>query len=142
MHRMKPPFAIRILTWFAALASIGMFVSIFLAGLDIGPHLMGGEKVTRAEWLHVAAPLVAVIGFLLAFAAYGLAAHRAWSRHIIVAIFALIVVYASVLGAMNLLRHSIMWRAILDGSVFGVAAAWYFYFKKNVAAYFQELAKR
>jgi hypothetical protein len=41
---MKPPFGIRILSWFAALASAGMFVSIALAILDIGPHLMGGEK--------------------------------------------------------------------------------------------------
>ncbi len=27
---------------------------------------MGGERVTRSEWLHIAAPLVAVIGILMA----------------------------------------------------------------------------
>src|SRR5262249_49388475 len=41
---MKQPFGIRILSWFVPLASAGMFVSIALATLDIGPHLMGGEK--------------------------------------------------------------------------------------------------
>jgi hypothetical protein len=139
---MKQPFAIRVLTWFAAFAALGMFLSIFLAVLDIGPHLMGGEKVTRLEWLHIAAPLVAVIGCLMALTAYGLTARKPWSRHVVLAIFVLIIVYASVLGAGNVLRHSIMWRAILNGSLFGAAAGWYFYFKPNVAAYFRELARR
>jgi hypothetical protein len=139
---MKQPFAIRILTWFAAFASIGMFVSILLAFLDIGPHLMGGEKVTRSEWLHIAAPLVAVIGCLMALVAYALRARKPWSRHVVLAIFVLIVVYASVLGALNILRHSIMWRAIFNGSLFGAVAGWYFYFKPNVDSYFRELAKR
>jgi hypothetical protein len=76
------------MTWFAALASIGMYLSILLAVLDIEPHIMGGERVTRTEWLHIAAPLVAVIGILMAFIAYGFAAQKAWSRHLVLAIFA------------------------------------------------------
>jgi hypothetical protein len=139
---MKQPFAIRILTWFAGFASMGMFLSILLAILDIGPHLMGGEKVTRSEWLHIAAPLVAMIGCLMALTAYGLGARKPWARHVVLAIFALIIVYASALGAVNVLRHSIMWRAIVNASLFGSAAGWYFYFKPNVAAYFCELARR
>ena len=138
---MNQPFAIRILTWFVALASAGMFVSIVLAILDVGPHLMGGEKVTRSEWLHIAAPLVAVIGCLMALIAYGLRAGKPWSRHLVMAVFGLIIMYASALGALNVLRHIIMWRAIVNASLFGCAAAWYFYLKPNVAAYFRELAK-
>ena len=130
------------LSWFAALASAGMFVSIALAMLDIGPHLMGGEKVTRAEWLHIAAPLVAVMGCLMASIAYGLAARKPWSRHLAIAIFVLIIVYASALGALNVLRHTIMWRAIVNASLFGCASAWYFYFKRNIADYFRELGSR
>jgi hypothetical protein len=84
---MKQPLGIRIFSWFAALASAGMFVSIVLAILDIGPRSMGGEKVTRSEWLHVSAPLVAVIGCLIASIAYGLAARKAWSRHLVMGIF-------------------------------------------------------
>jgi hypothetical protein len=75
---LKQPFAIRVLTWFAALASAGMYLSILLAILDIGPHIMGGERVTRSEWLHIAAPLVAVIGILMAFSAYGFATEKHW----------------------------------------------------------------
>ena len=136
------PFAIRLLTWFAALASAGMYLSILLAILDIGPHIMGGERVTRTEWLHIAAPLVAVIGILMALIAYGFAGQKPWSRQLVIAMFILIVVYASILGALNLIHHAIMWRAIINASVFGGAAVWYFYFKPNVAAYFCELANR
>jgi amino acid permease len=103
---------------------------------------MGGEKVTRAEWLHIAAPLVAVIGCLMASIAYGFAARKAWSRHLVMAIFVLIIVYASALGALDVLRHTIMWRAMINAFLFGCVSAWYFYFKRNVAQYFLELGRR
>lgn len=138
---LKQPFAIRILTWFAGLASIGMFLSILLAILDIGPHLMGGEEVTRSEWLRVAAPLVAALGCLMALIAYGLATDKPWSRRLVMVVFILIFLYASTLGALDILRQTIMWRAIVNAAVFGFLAGWYFYFKPNVAAYFCELAK-
>jgi hypothetical protein len=130
------------LTWFAALTSTGMFVSVMLAIFNVGPHLMGGERVTRSEWLHVAAPLVAVIGCLTALIVYGFGTGKPWSRHFVMGIFILIIVYASVLGALNVLRHTIMWRALVDAFLFGCVATWYFYFKPNVAAYFRELASR
>jgi hypothetical protein len=138
----KQPFAIRILTWFSALASFGMYLSIVLAIIDIGPHIMGGERVTREEWLHIAAPLVAVIGVLMACISYGFATEKPWSRHVVIAMFGLIVVYASIVGALNLIHHAIMWRAIINGTLFGGALVWYFYFKPNVAEYFRELANR
>jgi hypothetical protein len=116
-----------------------MFLSILLAVCDIGSHIMGGERVTRTEWLHIAAPLVAVIGILMTCIAYGFAAQKAWSRHLVIAMFSLIIVYASVLGALNLIHHAIMWRAIINASVFGAASVWYFYFKPNVVGYFRGL---
>jgi ABC-type multidrug transport system permease subunit len=139
---MKRPLGIRILGWFAGISSAGMFVSIVLAILDIGPHLMGGENVTRLEWLYIAAPLVAVVGCLMASIAYGLAARKAWSRHVVMAIFALIIVYASALGALNVLPYTIMWRAIVNASLFGCVSAWYFYCKPNVAEYFRNLGSQ
>jgi hypothetical protein len=138
----KVPFLIRILTWFAALASVGMYLSILLAILDIGPHIMGGERVTRSEWLQIAAPLVAVIGILMGCISYGFATEKAWSRHVVITMFVLIVLYASILGALNVLHHAIMWRAIVNGTLSGGASVWYFYFKPNVAAYFRELKQR
>ena len=142
MTNSKQPFLIRILKWLAALASVAMYLSILLAILDIGPHIMGGERVTRTEWLHIAAPLVAVIGVLMACSSYGFAAAKPWSRHLVIAMFALIVVYATILGALDLIHHATMWRAIINGTLFGSASVWYFYFKSNVAEYFRELAKR
>ena len=91
---------------------------------------------------HIAAPIVAVIGILMAFIAYGFATQKYWSRHLVIAIFVLIVVYASSLGALNLILRAIMWRAIINGTLFGGASVWYFYFKPNVTAYFCELKNR
>ena len=134
------PFAIRILTWFAGLASAAMYLSILLVLLKIGPVVMGGERVTCTEWLHIAAPLVAAIGILMAMLCYALASRKPWSRHLVIAMFTLIIVYASILGALNLIHHTMMWRAIIDAAIFGGLSAWYFYFKPNVAEYFRQLA--
>jgi hypothetical protein len=129
----------RILTWLAALVCVGMYLSILLAVCDIGPHIMGGERVTRTEWLHIAAPLVAVIGTLMAFIAYGFATRKRWSRHFVIAIFVLIVLYASVLGALNLIHRAIMWRALINATVALCFSCWYFYLKPNVVQYFRAL---
>jgi len=119
-----------------------MYLSILLAVLNIGPHIMGGEHVARTEWLHIAAPLVAVIGILMAFIAYGFAGQKHWSRHLVLAMFSLIIVYASILGALNMIHRAVMWRAIINGTLSGGASVWYFYVKPNVAAYFRELKNR
>jgi hypothetical protein len=54
----------------------------------------------------------------------------------------LILVYATALGALNVLRHTIMWRAIINASLSGCVSAWYFYYKPNVAEYFRQLGRR
>lgn len=111
MANIKQLFAIRILISLAAVASVGMYLSILLAILDIGPHIMGGEHVTRSEWLHIAAPLFAVIGVLMGFISYGFAMQKPWSRHLVIAMFSLIIVYASILGPLNLIHQAIMWQS-------------------------------
>ena len=78
----------------------------------------------------------------MASTAYGLAARKARSRHLVMAIFVLTVVYASALGVLNVLRHTIMWRAVVNASLFGCVSAWYFYFKPNVAEYIRKLGAR
>ena len=71
-----------------------------------------------------------------ALIAYGFAAREPWSRRLVMTMSILITVYAIATDALNLIHHAIMWRAIINASVFGGASAWYFYFKPNVAAYF------
>ena len=119
-----------------------MYLSILLVLLKIGPVMMGGERVTRSEWLCIAAPLVAVIGILMALICYSLAFGKPWSRQVVIAMFTLIIVYASILGALNVIHHAIMWRAIIDATISGGLSASYFYFRPNVAAYFRELKDR
>jgi hypothetical protein len=137
----KQPFAMRFLIWFAAFSSAAMYLAILLAIFDVGPRIMGGERVTRGEWLHIAAPLVAVIGILMALISFGLTAQKPWSRHLVIIIFALIFIHASVFGFLNLIHRPIMWRALINSAVFGGVSVWYFYLKPNVAAYFRELSR-
>src|SRR5437762_14317844 len=108
----KQPFAIRILKWFAGLASAAMCVSILLVLLKIGPVVMGGERVTRTEWLHIAGPLVAATGSLMALICYALASRKRWSRHLVIAMVTLIIVYASILAGLNLVPHTRMTQVI------------------------------
>jgi hypothetical protein len=136
------PFAIRILTWLAGLASAGLYLSILLVFLKIGPVAMGGERVTRTEWLHIAAPLVAAIGILMALICYSLASEKPWSRPLVIAMFGLIIAYAITTAAANWIKPVIMWRAIINATFFGCFAGWYFYLKPNVAEYFHRLQDR
>jgi hypothetical protein len=133
------PLAIRILTWFGGLASAGMYLSILLVLLNIVPTSMGGKHVTRTEWLHIAAPLVAAMGILMALVCYALASRKPWSRYVVIAMFALIIVYATIVGTLSLIRHSIMWRALINATVFGCLSCRYFYLKPNVIQYFRML---
>jgi hypothetical protein len=133
------PAALRILTWGALLISLGMFLSLALNFLEIGPALMGGEHIDRAIWWRVAAPLVTLAGTLTAITSYGLAREKPWARHYAVALFVLIFAYAAVARALNGIPDRMMWRAFANASLFGGVAIWYFYFKPNVAAYFRAL---
>src|SRR5438034_8142214 len=109
----KQPFAIRILKWFAGLASAAMCVSILLVLLKIGPVVMGGERVTRTEWLYIAAPLVAAIGILMSMICYALASSKLWSRHLVIVMFTLIIEYALILGTIYLFLNTIMLSGIV-----------------------------
>jgi hypothetical protein len=119
-----------------------MYLSILLAICDIGPHIMGGERVTHDEWMHIAAPLVSIIGVLMALISHGFASQKVWSRHLVMTMSILILVYAIVTGALHWIRPVIMWRAIVNATVLGAVSAWYLYLKPNVAAYFRELKDR
>jgi len=76
---------------------------------------------------------------LMALVCYALASRKPWSRHVIIMIFTLIIVYAAILGMFNLIRHSIMWRALINATMFGCLSGWYFYLKPNVTRYFHQL---
>ena len=83
--------------------------------------------------------VVAAMGVLMALVCSALASRKPWSRHVVIAMFALIIVYATILGTLSMIRHSIMWRALINATVFGCLSCWYFYLKPNVVQYFRTL---
>ena len=83
---------------------------------------MGGERVTREEWLRIAAPLVAVIGVLMACISYGFATEKAWSRHVVIAMFALeLFSFAMQLFVRSELSANIANTAHIIGGLVGLA---------------------
>ncbi len=133
------PLFIRIWIWLAALFALGAFVSIGLAYFGIGSFRIGGMPLSHAEWLHIAARLVAVIGLLMACVAYGFASRKSWSRHCAMLVWIVIIAYAIAEGAMKLVPRQIMWRAIIQASLFGCVSGWYLHATRNVAEYFRSL---
>jgi len=117
-----------------------MYLSIVLAILDIGPHI-NGRRTRHAR--RMVADRRAVGGG--DWSSDGV--HQLWIRDgkgVVASrcdcnVWA---VYATILGALNLIHHAIIWRAIINGTLFGGASVWYFYFKPNVAEYFRDLANR
>ena len=131
------PAALRVLRWAALAISLGMFLSLALNFFEIGPALMGGERVERAVWWRAAAPLVTVAGLLMACAFYGFSQEKPWSRHCVIALFLFIAIYAAMARALNAIPSRMMWRAFANASLFGALSLWYLYLKPNVAAYFR-----
>jgi hypothetical protein len=40
---------------------------------------------------------------------------------------------------LSMIRHRIMWGALVNATVFGCLSCWYFYLKPNVVQYFRGL---
>ena len=118
----------RILTWLAALRALACTCRS-CSRFAISGHTSWAASESRARNGYTSQRrLLPLLEFLWRSIAYGFATRKRWSRHFVIAIFVLIILYASVFGALNLIHRAIMWRAIINASVFGGASAWYLLF--------------
>jgi hypothetical protein len=127
---------------FSVLYCLG--ASTLLAGglAGVFPYLMDAQDVTREQWLAAAAPLFAVTIVLMAVIAYGLQRRRAWSRHAVVAHWAVVFAWGAVLWIRDAVAPGLALRVMAEAGSAGLIAAWYFYRKRNVVAYFRSLDVR
>ncbi len=81
---MKRPRSLTILMWFCALYAIGAAIGIIAVLLDLGRffggYTIGGMTVNRGTWLRIAAPLVAMVAFLMGATAFALKHGRPSAR--------------------------------------------------------------
>lgn len=124
---------------FAIVYALG--ASLLLIGGAAGwlPYSIDGRPVTREQWITLAAPLFAISILLMACIAYAILRARRWSRPMVMAHWAAVFAYASVLLSRGSVERALALRAMAEAAVLGAVAAWYFYRKPNVVQYFKSL---
>lgn len=131
---------------FAILYCIGalFLLAWAVAGKEWGPlgseYSIGGQPVPREEWLALAGPLLAITAVLMAAIAIGIFRARPWSRHVVMLHWLVVTGYGLILWVLRAVDPFIAMRAVGQGVILGAFAAWYFYRKPNVVAYFRSLA--
>jgi hypothetical protein len=124
---------------FAVLYCVGASVLLFGGLADALPYVIDGHDVTREQWLQGAAPLFAVTIILMVVIAYGLLGRRVWSRHVVMIHWAAILAYGGFLYLRESIAPALALRVMAQAAALGLFAAWYFYRKPNVVAYFRSL---
>lgn len=135
------PLMMKIGMWFAGVFVICTTTLLTLSLFGIGSFTIGGEVVERQVWLRVAIPVLSLTSVLMGIIAYGFHKEKAWSRHIVMLLWASIGFFALFGLAFGIdgVPRVLLWRACAESVVFGGMTAWYFYRKKNVVGYFRML---
>ena len=123
-------------------AFLAAFPVFLLFGPEMGPYTINNQLVDRETFQRFFVAnflLFAVVhSLVLAGVAYGFWKERSWTRHVAVSSWVLSGAFLIVQwGASNLgdLLFSLTLSTLIPLGI----AIWYFYFKPNVVAYFQEL---
>jgi len=142
---MKRPRSLTILMWFCALYAIGAAIGIIAVLLDLGRffggYTIGGMTVNRGTWLRIAAPLVAMVAFLMGATAFALKHGRPSARITFMLIWPLIILYGVVCAIINPVPWTLGLRAVIDATLVGAIAAWLLFRYKPSRSYFAELPK-
>jgi hypothetical protein len=133
------PAAMRVGFWFAAVLSVALAAAFFLTAAQVLPYKIAGYTVTREAWWRVS-PILPVVSIFAAAIAYGFRSQRAWSRHLVLLLWAAIAIAALVSGVSGDIPRSVLWRALLEPAVLTVVCGWYFYGKPNVVEYFRAIS--
>ncbi|MEP6604399.1 MAG: hypothetical protein ABJB69_10675, partial [Spartobacteria bacterium] len=137
---MTRPRALTFLMWFCAIYAIGAALGIVLVIVDlgrfVGGYSMGGMPVTRAQWLTIAAPLVATVSILMGLTAIALKCHRQWAGIPFMCIWPLIIIYGIGCALVGAIPWTLGLRAVLNATFVGAIALWLLFKYKPSRAYF------
>ena len=129
------------------LAGVGTVVAVVAVAMGLfgnGPYSVAGEAVTRTEYLTAMLPLLlihTVFVALFAAVAYALWKERAWSRHVMMAVWALLAAFLVItVSADQELRPG----ALLSVGLYALlwlAAWWHLYRKPDLVAYYDRISE-
>jgi hypothetical protein len=135
----RRPLLLTILMWFSGLYAVGAVLGIGAVIADLAPTSMGGVEVTREHWLRVAAPIVAVIGALMALTGVGLRRHRPWARWTCMCIWPFIAVAGIAAASVDAIPWWLARQALIDATVAGAIAAWVLFWSNESVLYFYRI---
>ncbi len=138
-QRIPRPRALTILMWFTGIYAVGAALGIGAVVAGFRHTSIGGLPVTREVWLAVAAPLVGVVAVLMGLTSIGLHRHRAWARTACMCIWPMIGIYGLLGSVRGTIPWSLVWRAVIDATLFGAIAVWLLFWSKPSAAYFKQI---
>ncbi len=138
-RRTELPIVLRFVAGFGFFFTAITVVLTTRAILGMGPYLMGGMPVEREEWLKIAAPLMSITSIEMLIASLAILKRRAWSRHVVMLVWATVGGYALVVGFVWQVALSLVLRAIVQALVLGTISWWYFYKRPVTVAYFKSL---
>jgi hypothetical protein len=125
---MKRPRSLTILMWFCALYAIGAAIGIIAVLLDLGRffggYTIGGMTVNRGTWLRIAAPLVAMVAFLMGATAFALKHGRQSARITFMLIWPLIILYGVACAIISAVPWTLALGALIDATLVGAISAW------------------
>ena len=142
---MKRPRALTILMWFCAIYAIGAVIGIVAVFLGLGrfdgTYSIGGIAASRETWLKVAAPLVAMIAFLMGATAVALKNHRPYARTTFMLIWPLIIIYGVTCAIIQAVPWKLGLRAVIDATFVGAIAGWLLFKYKPSRFYFAKFGR-
>lgn len=140
MERLRAmPLFLRVIMVFAAVFSFVATVIVILGVVGVLDYTIGNYATTRDEWLRLALPLWIFLILAMGGVAVTLWTRQAWARHLVMAIWLVIAVYALGLYFTQNLKLEVMLSTLVRVLVLGVFCLWYLYRKANVVAYFAHL---
>ena len=135
------PVGMQVGFWFAMMLSIALAVAFALPAAGLLPYTIAGHPVSRDAWWRVS-PLLLVVSGLAASIAWGIRNRRAWSRHLVMAVWTTIAIGTLASGVRRDLPRAVLVRALVQPALLAALTGWYFYRKRNVVEYFRALERR
>lgn len=135
----RRPLPLTILMWFSGIYAIGAVLGIVAVATGLGSPSMGGMRVTREEWLEVAAPLVGATAVLMGLTSIGLRRHRPWARWCFMLIWPLIICTGVAMAWTGAIPWWLGRQALIDATAVGAFAAWLLFWYRGSLLYFYRI---
>ena len=144
----KPLFLTLVMIVAAVFGVIGVVTSVgFLlaAGSGAGPYTLNGALVSREEFMGFAIPFLGsgtVLSVMAVFLSWALRHDRAWSRPLLLGMFAYMAAFSLVGGGLAGMPMKRLMATTMSGALLLLSLWFYLYKRDDITVYFDAIAER